>query len=118
LTDFVTIPERAAFIKGDAQSVAAGEACVRLRSSRKISKCGISGRPNQAGFTTASQPNAGFASCYVWTRPHCLPAFKKTAAPLHLCIRPIRGSRRRLLAKIERARGMPITVRPRRPLAA
>jgi len=35
LTDFVTIPERPAIIKGDAQPVAAGEACVRLRSGRK-----------------------------------------------------------------------------------
>ncbi|EJM62857.1 hypothetical protein PMI28_00406 [Pseudomonas sp. GM48] len=46
------------------QSVAAGVACVRLRSSRKISVRGTSQKIVQAGFTTAAQPDAAFGSCY------------------------------------------------------
>ncbi|VVO41804.1 hypothetical protein PS691_05812 [Pseudomonas fluorescens] len=74
--------------QSQAQPVATGEACVRLRSSRKIRCCGIPEKPSkqdsrllrsrtqpsaaatnsrktvQAGFATAAQPNAGFGSCY------------------------------------------------------
>ncbi|WP_218563476.1 hypothetical protein, partial [Pseudomonas sp. 43NM1] len=44
--------------------VAAGEACVRLRSSRKTCVRGLSDTPRFLDGATASQPDAGFASCY------------------------------------------------------
>jgi hypothetical protein len=44
--------------------VAAGEACVRRRSRRKFQTLWYIKLTGSAGFTTASPPNAGFASCY------------------------------------------------------
>ena len=50
--------------------------------------------------------------------PHCQPALLlNTAARLHLCIRPVRGSAW-LLANIGSAREMPITFRPQGPVGA
>jgi hypothetical protein len=43
--------------------VAAGEACVRLRSSRQTGIHNLPETPHCL-FRTAAQPNAGFASCY------------------------------------------------------
>jgi hypothetical protein len=50
------------YLKAD--PVAAGEACVRLRSSRKFQEPGLSCRVAINHFATAAQPNAGCASCY------------------------------------------------------
>ncbi|MGF6287695.1 hypothetical protein, partial [Pseudomonas silensiensis] len=49
---------------GASPYIAAGEACVRLRSSRKTCEFNLPERTAVSEFTTASQPNAGYASCY------------------------------------------------------
>ncbi len=45
--------------------VAAGEACVRLRSSRESGLHEAFDRVVVSDFTAAAQPDAGFASCYI-----------------------------------------------------
>jgi hypothetical protein len=54
------------FLKAEnsANFVAAAEGCVRLRSSRNSDPFGFFRHTASACFTTAAQPNAGFASCY------------------------------------------------------